>query len=154
MARIPAGALKPSAHRNTPGTAAREYGRGTGVPHPVDIHVGARIRQRRLLLGMNQQALADGLGLSFQQVQKYEHGANRVSASCLVAIAEILGVSVAYFFLDLEANEGTPSAEEKQSRERMRQPETIDLVRFYYGIPDERVRGEFLNLVKAIAASQ
>jgi transcriptional regulator with XRE-family HTH domain len=103
---------------------------------------------------MNQQALADGLGLSFQQVQKYEHGANRVSASCLVAIAEILGVSVAYFFLDLEANEGTPSAEEKQSRERMRQPETIDLVRFYYGIPDERVRGEFLNLVKAIAASQ
>jgi hypothetical protein len=58
-----------------------EYGRGTGVPNPIDVEVGGRIRTRRLLLGMNQQALADALDLTFQQVQKYEHGANRVSAS-------------------------------------------------------------------------
>ncbi len=59
-----------------------EYGRGTGVPNPIGVEVGGRIRTRRLLLGMNQQALADALDLTFQQVQKYEHGANRVSASC------------------------------------------------------------------------
>jgi ribosome-binding protein aMBF1 (putative translation factor) len=67
-----------------------EYGRGTGVPNPIDVEVGGRIRTRRLLLGMNQQALADALDLTFQQVQKYEHGANRVSASRLAAMAKIL----------------------------------------------------------------
>ena len=63
------------------------YGRGTGVPNPIDVEVGGRVRTRRLLLGMNQQALADALDLTFQQVQKYEHGANRVSASRLAAMA-------------------------------------------------------------------
>ena len=64
---------------------ARPYGRGTGVPDPVDVHVGNRIRTRRLFLGMNQESLANALGLTFQQVQKYEGGANRVSASRLSA---------------------------------------------------------------------
>ena len=58
--------------------AAPEYGRGTGIPNPIDIHIGKRIRICRLLLGMNQETLANALGLTFQQVQKYEHGANRV----------------------------------------------------------------------------
>ena len=83
------------------GGSAR-YGRGTGVPDPVDVHVGARIRTRRLLLGMNQETLASALGLTFQQVQKYEGGANRVSASRLAEVAEVLGVPVAYFFNDLD----------------------------------------------------
>src|SRR5215218_2507152 len=77
------------------------YGRGTGIPDPVDVHVGARIRTRRLLLGINQETLANALGLTFQQVQKYEGGANRVSASRLAQMAEVLGVSVSYFFDDL-----------------------------------------------------
>ena len=83
--------------------AAREYGRGTSVPNPTDVHVGKRIRIRRLLLGMNQETLANALDLTFQQVQKYEAGANRVSASRLAAMAEILGVPISYFFGDLPA---------------------------------------------------
>jgi hypothetical protein len=78
-----------------------KYGRGTGVPNPIDVHVGGRIRMRRLLLGMNQETLANALGLTFQQVQKYEGGANRVSASRLSAMADILGVPISYFFGDL-----------------------------------------------------
>src|ERR1700730_17173912 len=75
-----------------------EYGRGTGVPDPVDVYVGGRVRTRRLLLGMNQEELARALGLTFQQVQKYESGANRVSASRLWEIAGILNMPIAYFF--------------------------------------------------------
>jgi transcriptional regulator with XRE-family HTH domain len=81
-----------------------EYGRGTGVPNPIDVEVGGRIRTRRLLLGMNQQALADALDLTFQQVQKYEHGANRVIASRLAAMAKILAVPISYFFADLQSD--------------------------------------------------
>ena len=75
------------------------HGRGTGVPNPVDVHVGARIRTRRLLLGMNQETLANALGLTFQQVKKYEGGANRVSASRLSAMADILGVPISFFHI-------------------------------------------------------
>lgn len=83
------GALKNSARSVDETKPAPKYGRGTGVPNPIDIHVGNRIRMRRLLLGMNQETLANALGLTFQQVQKYEGGANRVSASRLSAMAEI-----------------------------------------------------------------
>jgi transcriptional regulator with XRE-family HTH domain len=128
------------------------YGRGTGVSHPVDVEVGARIRQRRLLLGMNQETLARRLGLTFQQVQKYEMGANRVSASRLSDVADVLGVPIAYFFGGISADEAVLTVEERQTREVMRQPETIDLVRFYYAIRDDHIRRQFLALVKAIAA--
>jgi transcriptional regulator with XRE-family HTH domain len=124
------------------------------VPHPVDLHVGARIRVRRLLLGMNQDSLAARLGLTFQQVQKYEHGTNRVSASRLAMMAESLGVPVGYFFADLDINDSALSADEKQYHERMQQPETINLVRFYTASADPRVSARFLDLVKAIAASR
>ena len=83
------GATSKKPGKRTEQSAPRpEYGRGTGVPNPIDVEVGGRIRTRRLLLGMNQQALADALDLTFQQVQKYEHGANRVSASRLAAMAK------------------------------------------------------------------
>ena len=124
------------------------YGRGTGVPNPIDIHVGKRIRMRRLFLGMNQETLANALGLTFQQVQKYEGGANRVSASRLSATADILGVPISFFFGGLAP--GTP--EQNALRERLEQPETIELVRFYYAIPDAKVRQQFLEMVKAVAA--
>src|ERR1700731_664908 len=76
------GATSKKPRERTEQTAPQpEYGRGTGVPNPIDVEVGGRIRTRRLLLGMNQQALADALDLTFQQLQKYEHGANRVSAA-------------------------------------------------------------------------
>src|SRR3954466_11198020 len=116
------------------------YGRGTGVPDPVDIHVGARIRTRRLLLGMNQETLANALGLTFQQVQKYEGGANRVSASRLAQVAEILGVPVMYFFNDLEAAGDAATTDATNIREILQRPEAIELIRWYYAITDPDVR--------------
>ena len=130
------------------------YGRGTGVPDPVDVHVGTRIRTRRLLLGMNQETLATALGLTFQQVQKYEGGANRVSASRLAEMAEVLGVPVAYFFRDLEAAGDAGTTDEQEIREMMQRPEAIELIRWYYAITDSGVREQFLEMVKTVAQSQ
>jgi transcriptional regulator with XRE-family HTH domain len=124
------------------------------VPDPVDVHVGARIRTRRLLLGMNQETLATALGLTFQQVQKYEGGANRVSASRLAEMAAVLGVSVAYFFRDLETADDAGATDEQEIREMMQRPEAIELVRWYYAITDSDVREQFLEMVKTVAQSQ
>jgi transcriptional regulator with XRE-family HTH domain len=135
-----------------PGEAPR-YGRGTGIPNPIDVHVGKRIRTRRLFLGMNQETLANALGLTFQQVQKYEGGANRVSASRLSAMADILGVPISFFFGDLQLDEGKQTPAEQEARERMERPETIELIRLYYGITDPQVRQQFLEMVKAVAAA-
>jgi transcriptional regulator with XRE-family HTH domain len=131
-----------------PSGKSPRYGRGTGIPHPIDVHVGKRIRLRRLFLGMNQTTLGKRLGLSFQQIQKYENGANRVSAARLSAMADILGVPIAFFFDGLTP--GIP--EETALRERLAQPETIELVRLYYAIPDATVRQQFLEMVNAVAA--
>jgi transcriptional regulator with XRE-family HTH domain len=125
------------------------YGRGTGVAHPIDIHVGKRIRMRRLFLGMTQETLANQLGLTFQQVHKYESAANRIGASRLAAIADILGVPISFFFADL--GDVSRTLEEHETRERLERPETIELVRLYYAIPDQRVRKQFLEMVKAAA---
>jgi transcriptional regulator with XRE-family HTH domain len=139
--------------RTKPGGEPPKYGRGTGVPNPVDVHVGRRIRMRRLLLGMNQETLANALGLTFQQVQKYEGGANRVSASRLSAMADILGVPISFFFGDLQSNDSEQSVEDREWRERMERPETIELIRLYYAIDDQRIRHQFLDMVKAVAQS-
>ena len=132
---------------------ASRHGRGTGVPDPVDVHVGTRIRIRRLLIGMNQETLAKALGLTFQQVQKYEGGANRVSASRLSQIADVLDVPIAYFFSDIDLAGGVPDSQELEARERMQRPEVIELIRSYYAIGDARIRGQFLDMVKAVAQS-
>jgi transcriptional regulator with XRE-family HTH domain len=129
------------------------HGRGTGVPDPVDVHVGSRIRIRRLLIGMNQETLAKALGLTFQQVQKYEGGANRVSASRLSQIAQVLGVPIAYFFSDIDAIGDGPDASEAEARERMQRPDVIELIRSYYAIGDAGVRQQFLDMIKAVAQS-
>ena len=129
------------------------YGRGTGVPNPIDVHVGARIRMRRLLLGMNQETLANALGLTFQQVQKYEGGANRVSASRLSAMADILGVPISYFFGDLRPDDSEVSPEDRRWREHLQRPETIEFIRLYYAIPDPKIRRQFLEMAKTVAES-
>jgi transcriptional regulator with XRE-family HTH domain len=108
---------------------------------------------RRLFLGMNQETLANALGLTFQQVQKYEGGANRVSASRLSAMADILGVPISFFFGDVQLDNSTQTPEEQESRERMERPETIELIRLYYAIPDTEVRQQFLEMVKVVAAA-
>jgi transcriptional regulator with XRE-family HTH domain len=126
----------------------------TGAPDRVDLHVGARIRMRRLLLGLNQQGLARKLGITFQQVQKYENGANRVSASRLSEIAEALGIRVGYFFLDLDESGDPATPEETLWQQRIGQTEALELVRHYYAIPDPRVREHFLELIKAAASAK
>jgi transcriptional regulator with XRE-family HTH domain len=146
------GSLKTAVKSNDePKTAAARYGRGTGVPNPIDVHVGNRIRMRRLLLGMNQETLANALGLTFQQVQKYEGGANRVSASRLSAMAEILGVPISYFFGDLRPDDAEISPEDQRWREYLQRPETIEFIRLYYAIPDLRARQQFLEMIKTLA---
>ena len=130
------------------------YGRGTGVPDPVDVHVGARIRTRRLLLGMNQETLANALGLTFQQVQKYESGANRVSASRLFETAEVLGVTPEYFFGGLSFDdEPEQTPEERRVHDMMQRPEAIELVRVYYGISDPAIRRQLLEMARVMAGS-
>jgi transcriptional regulator with XRE-family HTH domain len=145
--------LKNTATSAEDGKPAPKYGRGTGVPNPIDVHVGNRIRMRRLLLGMNQETLANALGLTFQQVQKYEGGANRVSASRLSAMAEILGVPISYFFGDLRSDDAEVSPEDQRWREHLQRPETIEFIRLYYAIPDPKIRHQFLEMTKSLAES-
>lgn len=130
-----------------------KYGRGTGVPDPIDVHVGARVRTRRLLIGMNQETLAKALGLTFQQVQKYEGGTNRVSASRLQEIADVLSVKVGYFYEGLPSGDTTDPTE-AAARSRMQRPEAIELIRSYYTIADQECRRQLLEMVKAVAQSQ
>jgi transcriptional regulator with XRE-family HTH domain len=128
-------------------------------PDPVDIHVGSRVRQRRTLLGLSQEKLGEALGLTFQQVQKYERGANRIGASRLHQISRILDVPVSYFFEDLSAEVlsrpisraaglGETSVEFKH--DPMAKRETLELVRAYYRITDPRVRRRVFELTKTL----
>ncbi len=109
------------------------------MKHPVDAHVGKRIRHRRWMLGMTQQQLADRVGIKFQQIQKYETGMNRISASRLWDIAGALGVPVSYFFEGLAA----PSAEGPHRGDLMADKEALELVRSYYAIPEQQRRRLF-----------
>src|SRR5215467_7432999 len=116
--------------------------------HPVDVHVGARMRQRRTLLGMSQEKLGTAVGLTFQQIQKYERGTHRIGSSRLYEFAKVLDVPISYFFDEMPLNAlsgrpvsgrsrksygevGTPFEQEKDP---MTQPETLELVRAYYKI--------------------
>ena len=110
------------------------------MKHPVDAHVGKRIRHRRWMVGMTQQQLADKVGIKFQQIQKYETGMNRVSASRLWDIADALGVSISFFFEGLDdARETSRSAE----ADLMADKEALELVRSYYAIPEAQRRRLF-----------
>lgn len=126
-------------------------------PNPVDLHVGGRVRMRRKLLGVSQEQLADSLGLTFQQVQKYERGANRVSASKLYEIAKTLQVPVAFFFDGLaDPMEGSDGDEVGQKAERIVQeflttPEGLELAEVFPKIGRGRVRRQVLDLVRAMA---
>ena len=130
--------------------------------HPVDVHVGGRVRLRRVFLGYSQEKLANALGLTFQQIQKYERGANRISASKLYELSRILSVPVTYFFegVESEAEAGgavgqeagaTPVATIHSSDpDFTNQRETLQLISSYYRIPDSKVRAEVLSLLKTL----
>ena len=133
-----------------------------GFPNPIDVHVGSRIRLRRTLLGISQEGLAEQIGLTFQQVQKYERGANRVSSSRLFDLAGILDVPLSYFFEEMEPGlenktpsklMGRPPVAVEQEQDPMAKRETMELVRAYYKIGDPAVRKRLFELTKSVAKS-
>jgi transcriptional regulator with XRE-family HTH domain len=135
--------------------------------HTVDIHVGARLRQRRSLLGMSQTKVGEAVGLTFQQIQKYERGSNRVGSSRLFEFAKVLDVPVSYFFDEMPANalSGRPMAGRgrkgfgetgspfEQEKDPLIKRETLELVRAYYKIREDRVRKRIFEMVKAVGAA-
>ena len=138
--------------------------RGRSGPDPIDVHVGSRIRARRVLLGLSQEKLADGLGITFQQVQKYERGTNRVSASRLYKIASLLDVTVSFFFEDVEEVAGADGAKaiaparmpeaSEFPEDLMVRKETLNLLRYYYSIPDANLRQRFIDLLRGVTKSE
>lgn len=103
------------------------------MKHPVDVHVGKRVRHRRWMLGVTQQQLAERVGIKFQQIQKYETGMNRISASRLWDIAEALDVPISFFFEGLDADRRSET--EALPGDLMSDKEALELVRSYYAIP-------------------
>lgn len=120
------------------------------MPRSVDVHVGQRVRQRRWMLGVTQQQLADHVGIKFQQIQKYETGANRISSSRLWDIAHVLEVPVAYFFEGLEGHDR--DAQETRG-DVLTDKEALDLVRAYYAIPEPQRRRLF-DLAQVLSDTQ
>ena len=130
----------------------------------VDLHVGKRVRLRRTLLGMSQEQLGASLNITFQQVQKYERGANRISSSRLWDIAQIVDVPISYFFDDMSDNvmKSSPrrisrgsehAVDDEASCDPMARRETLELVRTYYSIGKPKVRKRIAEMVKSIAVT-
>ena len=125
-------------------------------PHPVDVHVGQRLRMRRTLLGMSQEKVAEALGLTFQQLQKYEKGANRVSASRLFELSQILDVPESFFFEEMPTNPKSRNRATVSTSDKVVDPinkrETLEFVRAYYRIKDPAVRDSIAALTRAMAS--
>jgi transcriptional regulator with XRE-family HTH domain len=132
-------------------------------PSPIDVHVGSRIRLRRTLLGMSQERLGEALGLTFQQVQKYERGVNRVGASRLFDLSRVLDVPISFFFDDmpesLASSYGNPAgrrgsgfteSQDGFADDALNRRETLELVRAYYRITDPAVRKRVFDLIKSM----
>ena len=132
-----------------------------GVPNPVDIHVGSRVRLRRTLLGLSQEKLGDAVGLTFQQIQKYERGANRIGASRLFQLSNILDVPIMFFFDEMPRGLKTAEAQVIRGLQELEQKtleldplarrETLELVRAYYKITNPKVRKRLFELTKSLA---
>lgn len=125
--------------------------------NPIDIHVGARVKQRRNLLGLSQEKLGDAIGLTFQQVQKYERGANRIGASRLFDISRVLNVPITYFFEEMDDLSGgsTPTVSIKGASagppDLLNEKETLELVRAYYQITDQSIRKRLFELARTLS---
>ncbi len=132
------------------------------APNPVDVHVGTRVRLRRTLLGMTQTGLGQAIGLTFQQVQKYERGVNRIGSSRLYDLARVLDVPVNFFFDDMPKeiasksnapSSGPPEGAEIFDPDIVSKRETLELVRAYYKIENPHVRKRLFEMVKALGKS-
>ncbi len=137
-------------------------------PDPVDIHVGSRLRMRRNLVGLSQEQLGKCLGLTFQQIQKYERGINRMGSSRLYQIAKTLSVPVAYFFEEIPDSitmgsqpgfadgeqaplENAPGGDKQTDHDILRRRETLELIRAYYKIQDAKQRRKIYELVRSMS---
>jgi transcriptional regulator with XRE-family HTH domain len=144
-----------------------ERGEKTGRPSPIDVHVGSRIRLRRTLMGMSQERLGEALGLTFQQVQKYERGVNRVGASRLFDLSRVLDVPISFFYDDMPESlssayggqtsspaprraVGFADAQDGFGEDALNKRETLELVRAYYKITDTAVRKRVFDLIKSL----
>ncbi len=140
--------------------------RGSTAYNPIDVHVGARLRARRTLLGMSQTALGAAMGISFQQQQKYESGSNRISASRLYELSKLLDVDIGYFFdeMDKATESESPArlSRQKSKRSPLKPPksedplhkrETLEFVRSYYRITDPKIRGHVRKLIQSTASA-
>lgn len=138
-----------------------------GRPSPIDVHVGSRIRLRRTLLGMSQERLGEALGLTFQQVQKYERGVNRVGASRLFDLSRVLDVPISFFFDDLPESlantygnhlsrrtTGFSDMQDGFTDDALNRRETLELVRAYYRIIDPAVRKRVFDLIKSMGPTE
>jgi transcriptional regulator with XRE-family HTH domain len=135
----------------------------SGKPNPVDVHVGARVRLRRTLLGMSQEKLGEAIGLTFQQVQKYERGANRIGASRLWDLSRVLDCPMSFFFEEMDDETASSSPRnlsgdsrdlEPRDNDPMTKRETLELVRAYYRINDYHVRRRIYELAKSLASTE
>ena len=132
------------------------------TPHPVDVYVGRRLRLKRTFLGLSQESVGKQIGVTFQQIQKYERGINRMGASRLYDFAKALGVQVAYFFEGFgdyvaDDNVATGAAEPNAAgyeHETINNRETLEVMRAYYRIKNPAVRKRIIDLIKAMAADE
>jgi transcriptional regulator with XRE-family HTH domain len=131
-----------------------------GTPDNMDIHVGQRIRVRRALLGLSQEKLAEAIGITFQQVQKYERGTNRVSAGRLFQLSSILEVPISYFFDQSVSQRQNILAQGFSDNEQapfdsgedlMQRKETLDLIRIYYSVESPEARKDIMTFIKSMA---
>ncbi len=120
------------------------------MKHPVDVHVGKRVRHRRWMVGMTQQQLGEAVGIKFQQIQKYETGMNRVSASRLWDIAHAMDVPVSFFFEGLEGEGETLSSHTSAAGDLLADKEALELIRSYYAMPENQRRRLF-DLARALS---
>jgi len=133
--------------------------RGARRANPIDVHVGSRVRLRRMLLGMSQEKLGEHLGLTFQQIQKYEKGINRIGASRLFDLSQVLGVPVQYFYEELPVRDGEAGAagltdrpSENYAVEFLGSREGLELNKAFARVGDLRVRRSIVELIRALAS--
>lgn len=132
------------------------------TPHPVDVYVGRRLRLKRTILGMSQEAVGKQIGVTFQQIQKYERGINRMGASRLFDFAKALGVQISYFFEgygDYAIEDGSALAMNEAEapsfeHDKVNNRETLEVMRAYYRIKNPSVRKRIVDLIKAMAAEE
>lgn len=154
---------KTSKPKTSTTTTTRKIGRPKGGPKAMDVHVGNRLRMRRSIIGWSQERLAEAVGLTFQQVQKYERGANRISASRLYDFSQVLDVDISYFFEQYNEKQkpatfkygfADSDQDEYLDTGKWYDKETLELIRIYYSIQDQKLRRNLVKVIQNMAEMQ